>query len=123
MPRNTTTPGQPRAAPDATDAEQGAPANDKADGANVGQVGEQSSDDRPDSRGALHAGQALRVIEGERKAADYLGRLRAGQADADELALIVSMLYGATLRGFCATITKALRMLDAEVKAAQGSTQ
>lgn len=56
--------------------------------------------------GAAHA---LRVIEGERKAHEYLARLQAQQADPDELALIVAMLYGAVLRGFCAVITKALR--------------
>ena len=48
------------------------------------------------------------MIEGESKAAHYLARLHAQQADPDELALIVSMLYGATLRGFCRVIEKAL---------------
>ena len=62
----------------------------------------------PDCRGAPHAGQALRVIAGESRAAQYLARLQAQQADPDELALIVSMLYGATLRGFCRVIVKAL---------------
>ena len=52
--------------------------------------------------------QALRVIEGNNKAAQYLARLQAQQADPDELALIVAMLYGATLRGFCRVIEKAL---------------
>lgn len=61
-----------------------------------------------DCQGAPHAGQALRVIEGESKAAQYLARLQSQQADPDELALIVSMLYGATLRGFCRVIEKAL---------------
>jgi len=42
------------------------------------------------------------------RASDYLARLQAQQADPDELALIVSMLYGATLRGFCRVIVKAL---------------
>lgn len=55
-----------------------------------------------------HSPQALRVIEGERKAREYLARLQAQQADPDELALIVAMLYGATLRGFCRVIAKAL---------------
>jgi hypothetical protein len=55
------------------------------------------------------AREALRVIEGERQATDYLARLRAQQADPDELALIVATLYGAALRGFCAAIVKALR--------------
>ncbi len=63
---------------------------------------------RPDSRGPRHAGQALQVIEGEGKAAQFLARLQAEQAGPDELALIVSMLYGAKLRGFCRAIEKAL---------------
>jgi len=54
------------------------------------------------------AGQALQVIEGEAKARQYLARLQAGQADPDELAVIVSMRYGAVLRGFCRAIEKAL---------------
>jgi hypothetical protein len=62
----------------------------------------------PDSQAAPLAGQALRVIEGENKAGQYLARLQAQQADPDELALIVSMLYGATLRGFCRVIAKAI---------------
>lgn len=61
-----------------------------------------------DCRAAPYARQALRVIEGQSKAAQYLARLQAQQADPDELALIVSMLYGATLRGFCRVIEKAL---------------
>ena len=48
------------------------------------------------------------MIEGEGKAAQFLARLQAEQAGPDELALIVSMLYGATLRGFCRAIEKAL---------------
>ncbi|MBK7261708.1 MAG: hypothetical protein IPI03_07380 [Rubrivivax sp.] len=48
------------------------------------------------------------MIEGECKAAQYLARLQAQQADPDELAVIVSMLYGAMLRGFCRAIEKAL---------------
>ena len=73
-----------------------------------GALKERRQDDNPDSRGVPHAGQALRVIEGETKAARYLDRLHAEQADPDELALIVSMLYGATLRGFCRVLVKAL---------------
>lgn len=87
---------------------QGTPRSDKADGANVGRVGEQSRNESPDCHGAPYSGQALRVIEGEGKAAHYLARLQAQQADPDELALIVSMLYGAALRGFCRAIEKAL---------------
>ena len=80
-----------------------APAGDAAQG-----FKESKRNESPDSRAAPLAGQALRVIEGERKAAQYLARLQAQQADPDELALIVSMLYGATLRGFCRVIEKAL---------------
>lgn len=69
---------------------------------------ENKQDDSPDSRSAPRAGQALRVIEGERKAAEYLACLHAEQFDPDELALIVSTLYGGTLRGFCRVIEKAL---------------
>jgi hypothetical protein len=54
------------------------------------------------------AAHALRVIEGERKAHEYLARLQASHADPDELAVIVAMLYGATLRGFCRVLAKAL---------------
>lgn len=57
---------------------------------------------------APRSAQALRTIEGERKAAEYLERLQAQHADPDELALIVAMLYGAALRGFCRAIEKAL---------------
>ena len=84
------------------------PASDE--GPAVAAVAPQESqrDKSPDSHGAPHAVQALRVIEGETKAGQYLARLQAQQADPDELALIVSMLYGATLRGFCRVIEKAL---------------
>ena len=61
-----------------------------------------------DFHGVRHSGQALRVIECNNKAAQYLARLQAQQADPDELALIVAMLYGASLRGFCRVIEKAL---------------
>ena len=69
---------------------------------------ESKQDKSPDYRGAPHAGQALRVIEGEAKAAQYLARLYSQQADTDELAVIVSMLFGAALRGFCRVLAKAL---------------
>lgn len=52
--------------------------------------------------------QTLRLVEGERKAGAYLARLHAGQADPDELALILAKLYGDMLRGFCAAIVRAL---------------
>lgn len=58
--------------------------------------------------GGRPSGQALRVIEGEAQAAQFLARLRAQQADPDELALIVATLYGATLRGFCRVLCKAI---------------
>ena len=48
------------------------------------------------------------MLDGERKAADFLARLQAQQADPDELALIVAALYGATLRGFARVIVKAI---------------
>jgi len=54
------------------------------------------------------AGQALQVIDGETTARDYLARLQAEQADPGELAVIVSMMYGATLYGFARVIEKAL---------------
>ena len=69
---------------------------------------EGTRNESPDCHGAPHAGQALRVIEGENKAAQYLARLQAQQADPDELAVILSMLYGATLRGFCRALEKAI---------------
>jgi hypothetical protein len=55
-----------------------------------------------------YTGRALREVEGESKASQYLERLQAQQADPDELALIVAALYGATLRGFCRAIEKAI---------------
>ena len=69
---------------------------------------ESKHDNSTDFHGVRHSGQALRVIEGNNKAAHYLARLQAHQADLDELALIVAMLYGASLRGFCRVIEKAL---------------
>ena len=54
------------------------------------------------------SGQALQALEGDAKAQGYLARLRAEQAAPDELALAVAPLYGATLRGFCRAIEKAL---------------
>lgn len=71
-----------------------------------------SIDDAPEAgmgAPARVSGQALRVIEGETKARDYIARLQAEQADPGELALIVSMLYGATLRGFASVVEKTLR--------------
>lgn len=69
---------------------------------------ESKRNESPDCHSAAQAGQALRVIEGETLAANYLAGLQAQRNDPDELALIVSMLYGAPLRGFCRVIEKAL---------------
>jgi hypothetical protein len=60
------------------------------------------------TKGAPLSEQALLVIEGEELASLYLARLRTQQVDPNELALMVSMLYGATLRGFCRVIEKAM---------------
>lgn len=65
-------------------------------------------DESPNFPRGTHSRQALAVIEGERKAAEFLSRLHAQPADPDELALAVAMLYGAALRGFCRVIEKAL---------------
>ena len=54
-----------------------------------------------------------RAVDGEHRATEYLARLHRQQADPDELALIVAMLYGATLRGFCRVIEKALGLRHA----------
>lgn len=67
-----------------------------------------STNEDADKAGCCMSARALQTIEGERKAAEYLARLQAQQADPDELAVVVSMLYGATLRGFCAALAKAL---------------
>jgi hypothetical protein len=64
--------------------------------------------DNLDSRGTALVGQALQVIEGENQAHEFLRRLRSEQADAHDLAVSVSMLYGARLRGFCSVLTKML---------------
>jgi hypothetical protein len=72
----------------------------------------QASDDAPGAgmgAPARFSERALNVIEGEAKARAYLARLQAQQADPDELALIVAMLYGAALHGFARVIEKALR--------------
>ena len=86
-----------------------APTSDE--GPTVATVAPQESkqSESPDFHSPPQAGQALRVIEGEGKATDYLARLHAQQAGPDKLALTVSMMYGATLRGFCRVIEKTLR--------------
>lgn len=58
--------------------------------------------------GRCMSGRAIKTIEGEQQAAQYLARLQAQQADPDELAVLVSMLYGETLRGFCRVLEKAM---------------
>lgn len=75
----------------------------------AGQTREQGKADDLHSAKVPVAAHALRVIEGERKAHEYLARLQASQADPDELALIVAALYGSALRGFCRVIAKTLR--------------
>ena len=84
------------------------PASDEGPTAATVAPPESTRDENLDCRCAPHAGQALRVIDGETKAGQYLTRLQTGLAAPDELALIVVMLYGATLRGFCRAIEKAL---------------
>ena len=85
------------------------PANDEALAGRTAQgFQEIEQDESTNCRGTPPSGQALRAIEGEHKAGVYLARLHAQQAHPDELALIVSMLCGSTLRGFCRVIEKAL---------------
>lgn len=55
-----------------------------------------------------HARQALRMIQSEGKVGQYLALLEAQQAKPDTLALIVPMLSGSTLSGFCWVIGRAL---------------
>ena len=94
---------------DARGAGQGTPESDEAPAGDTAQgFRDQESSESPDCHGARHAGQALSVIEGEQQAEQYLAPLHARQADPDELAVIVSMLYGARLRGFCRVIEKFL---------------
>lgn len=68
----------------------------------------QINTDRLDSAKEPSSTHALRVIEGEHQAHEYLARLRAEQADPDELTLIASTLSDSTLRGFCRVLAKAL---------------
>ena len=84
------------------------PTSDTAHVASAGRVEEQKNTERTDFHGMRLAGQALSVIEGERQAAQYLARLKEGEADPAELAVIVSMMYGANLSGFCRVLAKAL---------------
>lgn len=63
-----------------------------------------------DEAGRRMSARALQTVDGERKAAEFLARLQAEQAHSDELAVLVSMHYGAALRGICAVLAKALRV-------------
>lgn len=76
----------------------------------AGLTQEQCTTDGPHSAKESSSAHALRVIEGERKAHEYLARLRAEQVDPDELTHIVAMLHDATLRGFCRVLAKALEV-------------
>ena len=96
------------AAPGLTALEQST--SDTAHVASAGRVEEDERSKSPDFRCVPNPRQALRVIEGEAKARHYLARLQAQQADPDELALIVSILYGPTLRGFCRVLAKAMEV-------------
>lgn len=75
----------------------------------VGPIAEQGNADT-----ARSAREPQRLIGSKRKAAGYLARLHAQQADPDEPALIVSMLYVAALRGFWRVIEKALGVQRAQ---------
>ena len=71
----------------------------------------QASDDAPGAGMGTPvrlSGHALKVMEGEAKARDYLAQLQAQQADPDELSVILSMLYGVALRGLCRALEKAI---------------
>ena len=84
-------------------------AKDNAPGlAGGGGVEGVGNEGRGDSAQPAHSRQALRIIEGEQKARAYLARLCQQQAAPDDLALIVAMLCGDSLRGFCRVIEKAL---------------
>lgn len=65
--------------------------------------------------GSRHAAQALSTISGEAKAARYLERLATLQTKPDELAELVSPLYGGELRGFCRSLEKALQRASVAV--------
>lgn len=71
----------------------------------------QSDDDAPRAglgSPARFSRAEVQTIEGEQKAREYIARLQAQQVDPDELAVIVSMMYGAALRGFCKVLTRAI---------------
>lgn len=68
----------------------------------------QSKTNRSDCEPQRMAEQALKLIEGEQEAREYLRRLRTEVVGPDELAVSVAMLYGSALRGFCRVLAKAL---------------
>lgn len=82
----------------------------KEDGPTVRPAGhlESTQNESFNCHATWQADQALCVIEGEQQAHQFLSRLHAQQANPDELALIVATLYGATLRGFCRVIVRAV---------------
>lgn len=57
--------------------------------------------------------QALRIIDGERRAMEYIQALRDGTKQPEDLAVIVAALYGPELCGFCANVAKALEVSHA----------
>jgi hypothetical protein len=65
-----------------------------------------STNDDADKAGRRMSARALQTIE--LKAAEYLARLKAAQADNDVLAVLVSMLCGAALGGLCAVLAIAM---------------
>lgn len=80
----------------------------RSDAGDPGRTAEHKDIGSPNSHGVRHAEQALRVIEGEISATQYLTRLRADQAGPDELASTLSKQFGPALCGFCRVIEKAL---------------
>jgi hypothetical protein len=73
-------------------------------------LGMQNNADSGDCEPQHLTAQALKVIDGESKARAFLARLRAHQADAHDLGVVVSMLYGPALRGFCSVLVKSLEV-------------
>lgn len=63
---------------------------------------------KPDAGTEASAWRAMDESESENKAAGCLAQLQVRQADPEVLAVMVSMLYGAALLGFCRAIGKAL---------------
>ncbi len=63
----------------------------------------------PSPHPPYQAQQALRVLEGEAAAREFVTKARSGQAGGDELAVEVCKLYGPGLRGYCSVLVKAIR--------------